>query len=1013
MTHPTMTAADIICTHILDQQLNRVTQQTAHVWLQGHQSQASSLLAVICQQARNSGAISLWSTGNNHLKHPWNVIAQLVIELVLRLETTQPELITRYGAVILTLAPQLKDLSALQGKTGYRALLADFVLQNNSDALIQFYRKREIKPRIQTQLVKFIFDAATAVAHETGLPLFICIEDFSQVDSLSKQVLDLLVHLSETVPLHLWVCSQALPDTANAASWQLLYSHVHSTYNNDTTSVDHSILALFNFIYSPLPVHTINNLLGYDATAEVQTLCQTGWLREDKRGLCIAHQGITNKIKELLMTTVNNKQQAFYATLLEQQKNEPTGCEAFYYASQLTHFLSVTKDFKQANNDNQQSLNNLQLLKAQAAMRALCYSWNLADYPTARYYVDCALALFNENKLSDQQNRLLLQGLLAYEADDHQEAHQSLEKVLAVEKDALAQTRWQHLLGHNAIFGSGDYPLGLDYLQAALNGYETKGEANHAIYVRNSMAFGLFRSRSVNDVINYEKEVLQLARSTTRSDLFIDSILQLNLARVHTVNNELQSALNYLQNAIAGDNGDLSPLLRMVFHAKLGHLNFALKQYPQAVTAFWHCLELARCQSLEGTTERLLPSLGELFKRSVDSLNTQLILRDRLALAYIHFNLGLACKQAGLQPIAEACQRQVVHLLQPINSKLNDQINRVFAESTKVAGTTHTMHAIAPPLQSKPTDIAAQLQQSPMTEAIHYQQLSNGIINKAVDLLLNKQAIAWVRQKTATQAMDTLVLFDAQAPLCLEVLNNSLTSQPHKQGCLVIAPGDHWFSEPVEPLPWVLQERTLLSEHRAKLPGLQPISMLVQALNPDWDTELWELAQAYYQRSGYPLLGVASFSLAAHDLVTQTDSIIGQFLESNLTSLVYSDYWINKRFSNDAAENLLLLRPRTFQSVHIQLVENSHNQRICLIHSNANAGSKKQLSVAAALAPIFPLCDGAHTIVAIATAMKSQIPELTANKLCYFFRTLQQQQVIYFVHTTQPLQNKPAYEPTL
>lgn len=912
--------------------------------------------------------------------------ADILRALVEHCRSDAAHILARYHKLLATALPGVTIPHAGTKAPLFHAGLADFVLHGEGKALSEFFRKREIQQRVVGELVRFLIDASRHVEHTVGKQVTLCCINVERADALSLQALSILARYAPASGLDLWVAAveppascleqlgtgwpgwrheEPVPGGVEVAEWLL---------ERIADPAQRQVLAALALAVRPLSTADWIELCGWDDQTTLLASCKS-WLDigivdgSEQHGWRIGSGFLEEHLTREIPT---ERRASLHRKLLT-------------YAQASADPFAITHHARHAGELEQEYA---------AGLEAVLRSWGLGTYDVARTYAERVIALRHTLE-RDEFDDSLLRAMLAYEAGAHAETREHLLR-LVEDKQAQRSRRslvtsgeddralLAHLIGHNDIFGLGRHQDGFDRLSEVLEEYTRHGMSQHVAYVRNAMAFALFCTRPLDEVIEWEKSVLQDVQSVAQRDSFIESVLQLNLSRLHHSHGDIEQAIDYLHRVLQDGTAEQTPSLQLLYHSKLGYYHFLQGRYTDALREFTCSLELCSSVQLDHIDDSLRSNLGGLFRQQVTKLAAYTMLYGDQALLYLHYNLAATCMRMGLQRLGRLLSSYVVRSARACGCGGVERIELALeaagsAAVTATAGEDRRFQEIVRTAIAGFGDILAIRDKPPAQELTAH-------LNQGGELVW----VACPAGLAGTGALDALVLCDSRraggAP--------SDAAEVHRaRACLVLPEAAELFVGPLAAVPYVQQMCSLLPEQYAQFPALEPVGMLARMIFEEWDGTLHEVLASFHRATGTPLLGVNPFYDLACEQGRMAELTLRRFLESPFELMRLADVWVIKCKGVDAVENLYPLMPRLSSHVRFFSTRDTSDSFYLSIEPRLRYRKARYLKINSRLRALLEQCDGQHTV---AELLREHGDGNSAEAFCRFLRELRRQRALFF-----------------
>jgi tetratricopeptide (TPR) repeat protein len=935
---------------------------------------AASEFDRIEQSVTASGGVVVGGFWRSDLERPAGGVLDVVRQLIDLIAPLQPEIVYRFSRILATALPDRFLEPPLAGQAELYATVPDFPLHGDRSVLIEFYQRRNRSTLTRSHLVHFVLRSVEALATAGRAPTLIRLEGAEQADRLAVDILQLLHHYRHHrgSPLIMMVQAERQPpgwdEMPAATEWQRFEREPprrEETSPLPDAAVPSELLAATVFSH-PFGADELARLTGTpDAQPLLAAAVAAGWLRNVEGSGHVFRTSMTAESwsNALRAGTDDNMLARLHATALEIEAADP-----FAAAWHARHAGLVEETGA----------------KSVDAMRR---AWSLSAYDTALVHARWAI---ESPALSGVDPDLLL-GLIYFEAEDYPEAERLL--TAAWERQApesVAQADLQWLVGYNAIFGLGEFDRGRELLQAVLERFqhEGKGKERECGYLRNSIAYALFRSRRLDRALEAENEVIQYIRDGERPDNFLLSLLQLNRGRLHRTLGDSEGALSEFEGGIQGQNAGLSPYMLALFHCSSGHVRMSRSEFGEGMVHYHHALNLVRSLELEATVDRMLYSIS----RHALKLPSGRATRGDLVMILLHLNLVLASRGLGLDRFESAYWKAI----EVRRGLIGEEAWKALMSAVDEVKTSMPSH---PPERLRHFDAEAASSIAALSDLIDSVATGDGAVDAVVDALQEGLAVAVViphRVGPGAARFDSFVLHDPRRPvageLSDELVSRRLAGLGSPRSALTIPERIDLFTG-LQPWPLILQDADLRMDRRAALPGIFPVQTRVQVLDPELDGLLHRIVASFADRTGCGALTASPFHLLGRpDLAADPREAVHDFLISSGDALLLGDRLLVKRHGAGAIRNLLPFRPNlnglTWWSGGRETAGGGSG---LFLRSHASGALRQVIKVRRELTPIVEMCDGELTVGEILEHAR-ELRLVDGNKaddaLCGFLRRL-------------------------
>lgn len=943
---------------------------------------AASELDHIEKQVTDSGGVVVGGAWRQDLVRPGGGVLDAVRQLADWMGSVEPVVVQRYGRVLATALPDRFQGGPLAGPAEVQAKAPDFPLRRDRSALIEFYQRRNWYFLTRSHLVYFVLSAADALAAAGRGPTLLRVEGAEQADRLTIEILHLLHHYGTQrgTPLILALQAEHLPpgwdEVPTAIEWsrrELESSDESQAASSD--DVSHALLAASVFSH-PFGAEELARLTGAsDAQQLLTDGVDKGWLRQAAGSNYVVRSSATLASWTEALRAEPDQLARLHATALDIEAADPFA--AAWHAR----------------------LAGLEEEAGTKSSEAMKRAWGLSAYEAASHHARWAL----ESPALEGVDPDLLYGLLHFEAEEYPETDRLLTACWErQDPESVHHADLQWLVGYNAIFGLEEFDRGRQLLESVLDRFEREGMVRECGYLRNSIAYALFRTRRLDNALQAENEVIEYARASDHPDNFLLSLLQLNRGRLHRTLGDSDVALSEFENGIRGQNAGLSPYMLTLFHCSSGHLRMSRGDYGDALLHYHHTLNLVRGLEIEAAIDRMLYSIS----RHASKLSTGRANRGDLMLLLMHLNLALASRGLGLERY-EAAYRKALDLRRDL---VGDDVWKAL---TATIDELEVDAPSQPPERVARFDADAEAAIEAVDDLIHASHTGDAVVDAVVDALDEGLAVAVLIPHPVgpvAARVDSFVLHDPRRPvtgaLNEELFNTRLSALSAPRSALTLPERVDLFND-LEPLPLILQEKDLRHDQRQALPGLFPVQTRVQVLDPDFDGLLYRVVARFAERTGCGVVAASPFHLLGRpDLAADPREAVHDFLISSSDALLLGDRLLVKRQENGRQQDLLPFRPH-LNGLSWRVVtreaslagEGSGSGDALFLHSHAPGASRQLIKVRSELVPLLEMCNGKSSVEEIIERAHGLdlIPSPEASgALCGFLRQLWLQGILCF-----------------
>lgn len=950
------------------------------------------------EQARSGGCPVIRGTFRQGLLRPYGGLLEAVEALIAEIGAEEPALLRRYAQMLSAISPRWRgDAQLLEGKDRdgmtYTSGLADFVLRGNRKTLHEFFQKRNLAPQIAGLLIQLVLAAARHLAsRRASATLLLLLEGVERSDQLTRSTLALLARYARAEGTPLLVClavghreadvtrSLATDPVDFEEEWRVVAVAENADEPASPSPSRMQPLApnerRFLTLVSVFP--------GAFSLSELEDLlCARPLDASEAARESLVHHGLLHRSGSRLIWSCEEQRTSFLDSMPADER-ETLHALVLDRVKFLDPFLAAYHAVGCAD----------RAAAHQLALTGMEHAWGASAYESALGLAQLAI----EHDDQRQIDRNLLLAMLNYEAERYREADAHLRACLEDDRPHTAdRCQLEYFLGYNAVFGLADFDGGYRILEKVLGQYEAEGREREAKYVRNSIAFALYRGGQVEKAIDTEQETIELLGGGDDQDSFLRSILSLNLGRLYRTLGASTRALELFRDGMFSPNAELSPYAQLLFQNCLGHLHTLRGEHAAALATYHHAFDLSRTLLLDGLRDQVLQSLPNRIRR----LGSQRVTRGDEALYYLHSNLAVACRRLGAGERVDAYLRWI-------------RASSLLYGSDAVAAFEAAVAEVDPagPGESSWTpegfDAAAAEEASRHSDLLRPSAAGDGVISACAEVLLSGQPLAWVRPREVSagvSVLDSLILLRPTDAAVAERVNldAGLIAGSLARASFVLPQGLALFESGLEAEPLILQMGTLSPEARARLPGLRAVRSSVQVLDPRHDGALYRLLEAVDQRGGGALMAVRAFQLRGKGLAVDPAKAVAGFLASALDHLVLGDQLMHKTLGPQAAENLLALYPRLSRHAHL-LSAASKEDGTFLVRMVPTWGgghaAADYIRLRNEVKPLLDRCDGHHSVLGIAGEISPgrEVTAHQAGRVGAFFRQLWNCGIVHFDH---------------
>lgn len=949
---------------------------------------ACRLLASFEERVKAEGGTWVAGAWRENLLRPFGGFLDLVDDLAARVFPQHPEMLRRYGLPLASLLSSWREAEPLRNIGEMRSGLADFILHGDKFGINDYYWKRNVGPLIVAHLVHFALDAAAAISASTGAPVVFSLENLHLANALSVDTLHLLNRYAWQAPLLICatardlsggVLSRLTGEPLAPGAWRELRLE-ETPEETDCAAFrlqerlapeQREVVAAASVMALPFQASALLHLLPEYSQPDVEetlsTLGKERLLRRiDKDRFAFSCARFREAVYDDLST---EQRRRFHASSLTSEASDPFA--AVWHASEAGLPDEVHRH----------------------ALQAMERAWAVADFDSAIVLGERALASANGEATVNGEVML---ALLHYEAGRHAEAERFLVDALERRRhEGIDRLAVERMLGHNAIFGLGDFERGQRILESVLKGLEERGHEQEAGYVRNSIAFALLRTQRFEDAIELENLTLKLIENSQQQHGFLSSILQLNLGRLYRTVGFSEQALTLFRKGMEGQDSELSPYVLIVFHSSIAFIHSMRGEHADALAAYQHCLELARDLELEDTNDQLL----SLLNRPVGSLLSDRATRNDQFFYGLYLNLVLTYRRLGLRERADAYMASMRRRW----SFLGQEVWHAAEAELAACVTAKEQHQ-----RNTVGEFVGRVEQMQhrFTDLLHEFDGREQRVEVVAEALANKQSVAVVLPRQISpdaHLFESLVLYDPREQALTSRLNAEVGAYnlPVARAALLLPEVADWFGGGFMPLPLVMQEATLKPQHRRTLAALVPYRVRLQMLSPDYDGIMHDILHAFAQRTGVGVLAAIPFHLREHDLSVTPENAIQSYLVSSIDHLLVADRLLAKTHGPVAPENILPFSPRLSQRATIIKSSPDEENSDTFVIMIRIWSRRKYLRLRNETRAILNLCDGERSVAEIVRHLETEFQTSAAwqQRVCNFVRELWRQGAICFTES--------------
>lgn len=925
------------------------------------------------------------------LRRPFAGLLELTEQVALAIYDEEPLLLGRFSLPLVNLLPAWRSKDRLRRVRVLRSGLADYIFHQDPAGLKHFYWKREVTPWMAADLIHFLLEAAHVLHRRHGKVVGLGLEKLHLADQTTLDTVRLLACYARGAPLRVIACGDFSDRQLSLLQGEPELSGIWSIATaapedrdpmgppHRLTDLERHLLAATSVAVSPCAVRDLATWTNAEAAAveaAAEPLVGDGWLRRiADRYLAPASSWRRDSTYGTLDATTRRR---WHRTLLQTEQADPFAA--------TWHSVGAGLEAEPI---------------AQAALRAVEQAWGVSAADLALEL--CETAVEARPDLGELDKDMLL-ALLNYDAGRAEATDRHLQAALDKRPDA-GHERYNltRLLGYNTIFGLQDFDRGRELLSSLIAPYEALGMEEHAGYLRNGVAYALFRLGRFDDAIEMENLALGQLRKATPNSAFLFSILQLNLGRLFRQLGFSEEALDLFRSAM---DEDFSPYMLQIFYTTLAQLHSNRGEAVEALQAYHLCFELVRDLDLENASYPVINTLS----RPV-SLGGRLTRGDEVFF-YLYLHLALACRRLGLEHRARA----YIDALRGRWSFLPDVVwQGVETALTEIEPTPGIATA---PQEAFATAVRRAVARYPdlVTESAPAEQQ----VESMVQALLAGRSVAVLRprrlddghggaRKSKAELVDCLVLHDPRNSELAGRLNAEIgvasgfyppsfgDTRASARAALALPEAASLCLDPPQPSPLILQEATLGPEAREELPALGPYRVRFQFLSAQHDGFLHDLLTTFAARSGVAVLAAVPFHLRRRILPSTPTQAVHAFLASPIDHLALGDRLLSKRHGADGPENLLPFFPcLSFQASVLEPADDAAEAFHIRIR---NFAYQSDIKLHRKLRPLIELSDGQRSLADILDRLADQFPSQDGTwrrQACGLYRKLWRQGAITF-----------------
>jgi tetratricopeptide (TPR) repeat protein len=582
----------------------------------------------------------------------------------------------------------------------------------------------------------------------------------------------------------------------------------------------------------------------------------------------------------------------------------------------------------------------------ETALQASVAAWNLSAYPQALHH---AAHAFADPACAAAHDADLFLALLHYEAGNARDCDTHLRAALERSGDRFQRALLQRLAGYNGVFGLKEHAYGLELLASARDTLRAAGRLRDVGWIQNAMAFALMNLRRPAEAMALEEESLTMARLLPNADRYLVAILQLNLGRLHR-KSSLDDAVGYFRQSLKDAEGQVDPMLLLLFYITLGNLYLSHDRAADALSYYRRAADVGMDRDLGGFSDRLFALTVHVFPALVAA--EPLILR--VDAARLHLSLLMASAYRRLGVPAQALQQE---------AWVERELDRLGVEERP------SLAAEAPAFAAEQVAVAAEAGFRTRLEA-HAAQVSCRPLPFAGDdvarLLAAGESVAVLVPATdgVPGEMESLVLFDPRRADVRRRILRDLGRSGVAGGVVALPGAVAVFPGADEEFPCVIQEASLLPEYVGAFTGVAPVRTRVRFIPEDGGT-LRRVLDGFATSTGVPFLAALALQVAGEEIAHDGALALKYFLETSIDHLLVDGLLVEKRHGPAARENFLPLRPRLLSTAYPATADTGGEGEAVLVVR------RRRIRVGRGGADILPLCDGETPVERIVAAVGS------------------------------------------
>ncbi len=893
-------------------------------------------------ELRRDGGVVLAGAWRERFVRPLGGLVDVIDEAAARVQQSEPELLQRFGWSLVNLFfPWRRERAALPvGEL--RAGLCDLVLRGDQTLVHQFFQKRNVRPQILSYLVQFVVETAAAIARERGAPVLLRLDGVHRADELAVSAIAQIARYARVRRLPLTLVAVAervegttlVPLAADGGEWR----RVEPGEGGVDRSLDAAVagaLATATAFALPLRRDDLLALVGDGAGAAgaVDSLVDAGWLRPAAEERWRPAPGAGTAAAGAVS---GERWREIHRRLLAGAEGEDPFAAAWHAAeAERTGELRA---------------------RWLAAMER---AWAVSAYTEAVDFAERAIAAPPRDD-GDELDADLLRALLSYEAERYEEADRAFAAALARPRGDADRNFIEYLSGYNCIFGTGDFPRGIEILGRVLRHYEAIGDRRGAAYIRNSMAFAHVRSRNVGEAIDLERLNLEQVEGSDVGDSFLLSILQLNLGRIYRNTGEAGRALDLFRKGLSVERAEPSSHVLLLFYATLGGFQSAAGDSAAALRSYHHAFELVRDMQLDSVKDQVFDA----YSKGPPALPRERVTRADQMRFNLHFHLGTSCLRLGLADRAAAYRDALLARADLLGEAAANEVAAAFSAA---AGPPPPDVSTAPEFARETEELLDET-----SNLLRVEARGGEIASAAAAALAAGETVALVTPRElggGATVVDCVLLYDPRERATAERLTEEFGGShiPRATSALALPAAVDLFVDLAD-RPLVQQAATLRPGERARLDALLPVQAAVQVLSPRFDGLVHEVLKGFAERTGVPVAAAVPFHLWRRDLADTPRRALTTFLIGSADRLVLGDRLLVKAHGATAVENLRPFRPRLSEEALVFSGRTGGEEASLLIRIKRRGGyaTDDLLKLHPKSRPLLDLCDGRRTVDEIA-----------------------------------------------